>query len=295
MKAIRTMLTASLLAFLTLGLASCGGSSASSADGEKTRLRLGAMPSVDYIPFIVAEHLGIYDSLGIDLEIERFHSPMDRDIALQTGKIDGTVSDLTSYMIQQEAGMPVSFGFPTYGLFRLVLRPGLEAKSPGDLVGKKFAISSNTVIDYTTDEIMWGLDYERVEVQKIPLRLEMLASGQVDAAVLPEPFAYRATLQGMTIAPIEVYGDIDLLLVHEGVTKETLSKLNEGYARACVFLEQESNRPVWIPLVAELFGMEPSQVEQIDFGAFFAPADHSRGTWLDVRAWLESRGLIKPQ
>ena len=70
------------------------------------------------------------------------------------------------------------------------------------LKGKNLGISRNTVIEYTTDRIIntAGLDESEItktEVNKIPLRLEMLRSGQIDAAVLPDPFITIAMADGM--------------------------------------------------------------------------------------------------
>lgn len=294
MKAIRLILLACVAGIFSLSLVGCSGSSSSSSkeSSDLYSLRLGVMPSVDYIPVVVAEHLGIYDSLGLDLDLVRFYSPMERDVALQTGQIDGAVSDVTSFLIQKQADMPVEFAFHTYGLFRLVLRPGLTIKSLDDLVGKRFALSSNTVIDYATDQLMRGRAYERVEVQKIPVRLEMLASGQVDAAILPEPFASVAAQQGMTLADEPVVRDVDVMILDKDTPNEVRRKLQEGYTRACEYLMDKGHRDAWLPLVADLFGMEQSMVERIDFGTFIYQIDSNSLTWQDARSWLADRDLV---
>ena len=67
-----------------------------------------------------------------------------------------------------------------------------ELDAISDLRGKHIGLSSNTLIDYATERALVDakgkpLPYTRVEVQKIPIRLEMLRSGELDAAILPEP------------------------------------------------------------------------------------------------------------
>ena len=63
---------------------------------DRQQFSLGVMASVDYLPFAVALDKGIYDSLGLDLRLEHFFSPVERDAALQGGVLDGTVTDYTS-------------------------------------------------------------------------------------------------------------------------------------------------------------------------------------------------------
>lgn len=66
---------------------------------------------------------------------------------------------------------------------------------------KKLAISRNTVIDFCTDLVLQKAniplnEVDRVEINKIPLRLEMLRNGKIDATMLPDPFATIALQDG---------------------------------------------------------------------------------------------------
>ena len=64
-------------------------------------LSLGIMPTMDVFPFIVAQKSGIYDSLGLKVNLVQFDSPYDRDAAFLTGKIDGTITDYPSIALLQ--------------------------------------------------------------------------------------------------------------------------------------------------------------------------------------------------
>jgi len=70
--------------------------------------------------------------------------------------------------------------------------------------GKDIAISTNTIIEYATDKILekYGLspdDVNKVAVPQIPARLEMLQSGKIDAATLPDPLATVAMKNGAKV------------------------------------------------------------------------------------------------
>lgn len=157
-------------------------------------LKLGAMSSMDYLPFVIAEKQGIYDSLGLNLSIVKFFSANDRDAAFQSGNIDGTVIDYTGAALQQANGIPLAIVMENDGYFHLIASRNSHMSSIDQLKGKNIAVSRNTVIEYSTDQVLAkaGLspaEVNKPEINKIPLRLEMLQNGQIDATILPDPFA----------------------------------------------------------------------------------------------------------
>lgn len=164
-------------------------------------LKLGAMSSMDYLPYVIAERQGIYDSLGLDLSIVRFFSANDRDAAFQSGNIDGTVIDYTGAALQHANGIPLAIVVENDGYFHLICEKNSHITSPQQLKGKNIAVSRNTVIEYSIDQILTtaGLtsaDVNKPEINKIPLRLEMLQNGQIEASVFPDPFATIAMRNG---------------------------------------------------------------------------------------------------
>lgn len=198
MKRLTSISSSFLLALLPLWLGmslvfvSCSPKQSSDVGEEKALLRLGAMSSMDFLPFAVAKELGIYDSLGLNLEIVNFFSANDRDAALQAGQLDATVTDFTGAVLQIAGGLEASLATEFTGkFFPVVLRSALEKSKKSPL---RIAVSNNTVIDCLTDIYFPASEYqvERVEVNKIPLRMEMLRNGQIDATVLPDPFAATA-------------------------------------------------------------------------------------------------------
>lgn len=164
-------------------------------------LKLGAMSSMDYLPYVIAEKQGIYDSLGLDLTIVKFFSANDRDAAFQSGNIDGTVIDYTGAALQQANGIPLAIVMENDGYFHFIVGRSSHITDIEQLKGKNIAVSRNTVIEYSTDQILAkaGLSPDAVnkpEINKIPLRLEMLQNGQIDASIFPDPFATMAMRNG---------------------------------------------------------------------------------------------------
>lgn len=264
---------------------------------SKQVIRLGIMPSIDHLPIAIAEHLGIYDSLGLDLELVRFFSPMERDVALQTQQVDGAVTDYTTAMIQQSKGLALHMPIALDGLFYLITTEQVD--SLGALAGKRFALSSNTVIEYATDLVTSGLSIEKIEVQKLPIRLEMLRKGEVDAAVLPQPFAQMAMNSGLQhVSQVLGTGSgavrITGLALSDEIVKantDLLGKLTEGYNRAVAYLNEHDAKD-WVDIAAKELGVEPAVVASMTFDSFIEASSPSVQELTRVAEWLKAKELV---
>jgi len=174
------------------------------------QLRLGTLPVVDTLPLLVGEAEGLFAAQGLALELVPFESALERDAALQAGQLDGYFGDLLNTILLIQAGQPlriVTTAFhthPDYRMFGIALAPGIALKGLNELAGKQVAISRATVIEYLLDRILAAHGYpagyvEKLEIKKIPIRLQMLLVGQVDAALLPEPLLTLAESKGARV------------------------------------------------------------------------------------------------
>lgn len=292
----------SLLASLLFILASCSGRAKDHTPTDV--LRIGVMPSVDHLPLAIALEQGYYDSLGLSLELINFASPMERDAALQAGELDGVVTDYTTALLQHQKGLPVGLLSATNGSFTLITNPKAQITTLGDLKGKRIALSSNTVIEFATDKLLYDAmlgrqDVTIVEVQKIPLRLEMLARGEVDAAILPQPFAQIALGRGLQTLP-EVANATKPIMKITGIalhTKNTehkqkaIRKLVQGYDQAVDYLNR-TDRAQWTATLARVLGVEQEVARQIPLATFSPMARPEAFDVLMALEWLGQKGLI---
>lgn len=265
---------------------------------EPINVRIGIMPSIDHLPLAVAQALSINDSLGIKVEFVRFFSPMERDIALQTGQIDAAVTDYTSAMIQQAGGIELSVPLALEGQFHLIVRPELSGLSIEELVGKRFALSSNTVIDYITDQVMGTHSIERIEVQKLPIRLEMLAKGEIDAAILPQPFAQLAIAKGMKKIELSTEHTQHLDITGLAVTRSWANQYPEGIEAIKAAYNLAIQAISTLPgdqletIIATELQLPPAQASQIVL-PIYKPASAPSATTLEVvGGWLKQRSLV---
>lgn len=166
-------------------------------------LSIGIMGDISTLPIIVADEYGYFEEEGLDVDIQIFKAAKDRDAALQAYELDGVISDEVAIAIYQNADIDMKITGYTEGAFILVSSPNSGITTIEELEGKTVGISENTAIDYTLDYMLeesgLPLDYvERVAVPAMPTRLEMLKVDELDAAIMPNPFAYNAISAGGT-------------------------------------------------------------------------------------------------
>ncbi len=201
-----------LLALLILApalLAGCGGTQPTDAppSDEIQTLKMALLPVMDVLPFHVADQNGYFDQEGVKVELVPVKSAQERDTLMQTGQVDGMLTDLLSPVLfnQEDAQIMVVRAarrvYPGSPLFRILAKPESGVTSPVDLAGLEIGIAQNTVIEYLTDRMLQnaGLAPEQIstqEVSAIPVRFELLVNGEIPAATLPDPLASGAMAAG---------------------------------------------------------------------------------------------------
>jgi NitT/TauT family transport system substrate-binding protein len=258
------------------------------------------LPDVDSAPIIIAQHNGYFEQEGVDIRIEKFTSAMERDSALQAGAIDGAVSDILAAAFFEQGGFGVRITSMTNGSYKLLA--GTGANDIGALKGKSIAVSSNTIIEYATDRMLseYGLapdDVVKTAIPKIPLRLEMLKNGLVDAATLPEPLASSAVNSGAA-----VLDSTDRLGINPGVMLFSASAAEaksggikafyRAYNKAVEYL---NTAPVsdYIDVLTDEAGFPEDVQGSIALPEYTPAALPSQDDFEDVISWLKQKGLIE--
>ena len=174
---------------------------------DDTPIRVGLLPIIDSVPFYLAEEEGLFEAAGLNVELITFNSALERNVALEAGAIDGQLADLIATGLINNQRHTVSIVKTTYratndvAMIALVAGADSGISSPSDLAGRSVGISSNSLIEYHLDLYLDGVglardSVEKTEVAAIPVRMELLSQGQLDAAVLPEPLITLAVNAG---------------------------------------------------------------------------------------------------
>lgn len=263
-------------------------------------LRVGILPDVDSVPLVMARELGFYEEAGVRVELVSFGNPVNRDSALQAGEIDGAVSDLLAVAFARRGRFALSAVAATDGSYKL-LGSGVKGVSSMErLEGAEVALSRNTIIEYCTDRILEaagrGPEYIRkVSIPQIPVRLEMLKSGGLDGATLPEPLASAALASGAFLI-----GSSDALGIDPGVLVFSREAIDHKPGEIGVFLDAVDAAVDWLESggrngmerIAEAAGFPAETAGAMVLPRYSRAALPEEKEVEEVVEWLFARSLI---
>jgi NitT/TauT family transport system substrate-binding protein len=292
-----------LITFVVFSIIICMvGCGKSENSKESQTLKIGVMPDVDSIPLIIAQHEGYFEKEGIHVELEHFKSAIDRDTALQTGNLDGAISDMLAVVFFNDNGFDVKITSKTDGSFKLIAGKNSAISSVEEVIGKNIGISRNTIIEYLTDRILTSSNIpvnsiEKVAIPKIPTRLEMLKNEKLDLATLPEPLASIAIASG----GIMLSGS-DTLNINPGVMIFTQDSINlkekeiqgfyNAYNKATTYLQTENMESYMDVLIKEA-GFPPVVKDTLILPNYSKSHMPSKNELVDVLKWLKSKDLTE--
>ncbi len=290
-----------LLFIVLLFLGCTNKSKNTSSNNESTHLTIGVMSSMDYLPLAVAQQNGLFEEEGVNITIHKFYSANERDAAFQSNNLDGTIIDYTGAAIQRAGGINLRITSQCDGTFVLIAGKDSEVNNINDLKGKQVAISRNTVIDFCTDMVLQKADLQlddidRVEINKIPLRLEMLKNGKIDATMLPDPFVTIALQDGnRSIIDIkEMDIDVTGIAFHERVIeqkKEALQRFYRAYNQAIALINSQPAAQFHSLLISEI-GFPEELVANITLPTYTVAQLPQEEDLARVTAWLKSKKLV---
>ena len=273
---------------------------------KRADLTIGLMPAYNSIPLVVARADRIFEAHGLDVTLVPFNGQLERETALQTGALDGTVSDLINAIQSWTHGFGARVTSVTEGNFSLLASPRSTLRSLSDWPTSggarvRAGLLENSIVYYLTESMLRsaGADPARLElvpIAQLPARVQMLLADKVDAACLPEPLATLAVSRGARIL-----ADADALRTTPGVLLFTKKALAEKRSLITAFYEsydaavdRVNARPdSYRQSIIDGCGFPPSVSGLMRIPkfrrAFLPPKDLVR----DVARWMTGKGLVE--
>jgi NitT/TauT family transport system substrate-binding protein len=277
------------------------------AGPEADRIRFGLLPVVDTLPLLAGVEKRFFSEEGIELEPVSFQSALERDAALQAGKLDGYFGDILNTVLLIHAGQPIKIlttayhSQPAHRMFGIAAAPDSGIRRLVDLQGRQVAVSRATIIEYLLDRFLEAhrlpTDFvQQQEIKKIPVRLQMLLAGQVPAALLPEPLLTLAESRGAAVLADDRNLDTSLtvlaLNLHLLSESETLAeRFLRAYGRAVQAVN--SNPQNFKNFLVERTRF-PTEIKDRYRVPDFPPVAPPPAA--DIQAaqqWLKAKGLVK--
>lgn len=160
---------------------------------DSLALHVAVMPTTDCLPLYLAAECGIADSLGLDMRLHTYMAQMDVDTAVQAGHVTVAYSDLirTIRLAEKTDVKAIMKGNTNMSLLAIKSK---RVNKIHQMKERMVAISRLSITDYWCDAMldsafMQKEDVYRPQVHDIHLRSEMVRTGLIDAAILPEPYS----------------------------------------------------------------------------------------------------------
>jgi NitT/TauT family transport system substrate-binding protein len=256
-----TRVVLGLMAMLVLGATAAGASAMSTQRGaDPTIVNVAVLPIEPTAQAFYAKHRGFFLREGIDARITVLADPSQIAAAVLSGDAQFSSFSTGGLAILKSRGAPVKLvasgaiyrpGAPTSAL---VAGPGKRITRPQDLAGKLVAIDAQNTLAHV-GLLKWlkrgGVPANAVRLVEMPFAqmLGPLRRGNVDAAVLPEPFLTLATQRGsVMVAPIldAVCREDCLLTVfmaRKDIDPNLAARFRNAVQAAAVWANRRTNAP----------------------------------------------------
>jgi NitT/TauT family transport system substrate-binding protein len=182
-------------AFLIIAIVNIAPVTVASAQAQPSPLRL----SLDWrlegptAMFLVAQDRGYFREEGLDVAVDEGAMPLDPVSRVASGSHDFGFADINAVIKyrDQNPNAPIKAVFMVYNKppYSIVSRKSRGVTEPKKLEGKKLGIPSNgnNLGEWPLFAKLNDIDASKVAVEQIgiPVRVPMLAAGQIDAALGP--------------------------------------------------------------------------------------------------------------
>ena len=251
-------------------------------------LKVGMMSAVDAAPFYHALQAGYFSQEGVEVELILFTNAQNRQTALQTGQVDGAMTDLVALITQTAGDFSLVGTLSTDGVFPLLSRETLAQKDTVTAGTMEISVTNYLLEEY----LLADHTLKKVFINEIPVRLEAVIAGQLDTGIFPEPFASIGELRGLhkTVydgIPAESLNIIAFTKEAIGQKQDAIGKFHQAYARAVKDLQADPDKARDI-LLATIPNLPPAIRDTMNLPQYHAPQLPSDGFVRTIIAWTQT-------
>jgi NitT/TauT family transport system substrate-binding protein len=298
-----------LAAMAVLLSAACGPAAAPlpEATNEPVTLKIALLPVLDALPMYVAQQAGLFEENGVRVEFIPVPSAPERDQVVSSGQADGMINEAVSTLFynREETRLQIVRYARTAtaetALFRILSPASSGITAPEGLKGVEIGVSQGTVIEYLTERLLEqegfsSAEINTVAVPKIDVRMSLLASGELKAAMLPEPLSSLAEQQGSVVVlddarhPEYSFSTISFRKEVIDASPEAVRGFLAAIEQATSQINEDPTR--WSGLMAEQNLVPPPLLELFQVPQFPTAGVPTESQWADALEWAKTKGLI---
>lgn len=270
-------------------------------------LRIAVLPIIDTLPMYVAQQEGLFAKNSVSVEFIPVASAPERDQLLSAGGADGTINETLAVMLFNKENVQmqvVRYALrPTdgNGHFFIIASGESGISSIDGLKGVEIGVSQGTVIEYVTERLLQADGFtsdeiKTVAVPKIPERMALLASGELQAGVMPDPLASLVVSQGGVVVADDSshpeYG-FSVISFRKAVIDADSAAIKSFLAaveEATVLLNVNPDK--YKNVLSEQKLVPPPLLESYRAPVFPTAAVPTETEWNDALGWLNEKGIL---
>ena len=299
------MVKKSLLSLLVIVILITG---CAKAPAQTKTLKVAVLPVLDSLPLYVAQANGYFQDAGVTVELIPVGSAPERDQLMQSGQIDGMLNEIVTTLYYNRETPKIKMvrfarvATAEYPVFRILAAKNSGITTVEGLKGVDIGVSEGTIIEYMADRVLQnaGLtpeEIKKIAVPKIADRTALLESGELKAAVMPDPLASLLMQKGAVL----VIDDTTLPEVSNSVYSFSVETLNNYPKEVRAFLkavekavvEINKNKDTYTNLMVEQNLVPAAVVGKYPIPDFPTASVPSESQFADALAWTQSKGLVQ--
>lgn len=267
--------------------------SAPLGDLEKSRITIGILATVDNAPVRLAEKRGFFQQEGLGVDVKVYGSGPEALTAVSGGSLDICLINYVSFFLAAANGTVngriVADAYQgTQDSLVLVAKPEANIREAKDLVGKKISVhASGNINELLVRELLRNNGLDSGAASYVPVKFPeiqaALASNQIQAGVLVEPYITRAgqELGAKPVLPLITGPTADMPLsgyVAQTQFTQDNPKTVAAFQRAMKKANQlaETDRNALAEVLPDLTKVPAESVPSLSLGRFPTSLDATR-------------------
>jgi NitT/TauT family transport system substrate-binding protein len=273
---------------------------------KPTLIRMTVLPILDTLPMYVAEKEGIFEKHQIEVEFIPAGSAPKRDELINAGQADGMINEIVSTIFYNRDQTQVQIvryartATSDSGIFQILASAQSGITDIQQLKGAEIGISHGTVIEYLTDRLLQAEGFSQDEIRTIAVpdigqRMALLGSGELRAAMLPDPLASLILQQG---AVFILDDSLHPNYSHSVYTfrKEFIDQNSDAVRGFLAAVEEaveliNANPDNYGVLLTERELVPPPLAGSFKVPQFVTNGVPTQSQWDDVAAWINEKNL----
>ncbi len=266
---------------------------------SKEEITIGILPAESAIPIILAKEKGFFEEAKVNVTIQAFASPNDRNVAVQAKELDAVIGDVMTCAAFVDKGIALKITSDISEDFKILSSPDSGITKMEELSGKKISLVPNFILEYIMDQFAteYGFDYEIVEIPSFSGRAEALMSNQIDGVLFTEPQAGMLVAQGAHLLGSSKEAGIKggtLQFTEDMVTNYAgdIKAFYEAYNKAVDYMNTTDVSEYGSILTNYQFPEAISNYLSGMIGQFQYAAPINQDQFERIIAWTQNKGLI---